>query len=130
MLFISKAWVGDPPEDLEAQLFVDADFAGCPYTLRSSNGLHFDIQGPNSSFPLSAEPSGQTVTAQSSSSAETCSMATGIRSKGDPALSMLALILGKYHRVGDGTCGGPTLHRQDKLFMDLSRLGYQDGNGP
>ena len=26
-------WIGDNPADFIAQLFCDADFAGCPYTL-------------------------------------------------------------------------------------------------
>ena len=56
------------PAELE---FVDADFVGCPYTLKSSSDCHFDIEGPNSCFPLSVGSSGHTATAQSSTSAET-----------------------------------------------------------
>ena len=47
-------WIGDDPEMLTGHLFCDADFAGCPYTLRSTSGVHADIQGPNSRFPFSA----------------------------------------------------------------------------
>ena len=47
-------WIGDPAKTLKAMLYLDADFAGCPYTLKSSSGCRFDIQGPNSCFPLSA----------------------------------------------------------------------------
>ena len=51
---IMSGWIGDPPEDLTMHLFFDADFAGCPFTLRSTSGLHLDAQGPNSRFPLSS----------------------------------------------------------------------------
>jgi len=123
-------WIGDSPEKLVAQLFVDADFAGCPYTLKSSSGCHFDIEGPNSCFPISSGSSGHTATAQSSTSAETCSLATGIRSKGDPAITILSLILGKYHTLGDAACGGSTAYSKDIMFMDHNKLGYADGSGP
>ena len=82
--FTQIGWIGDDPSRLVAQLFMDADFAGCPYTLKSSSGCHFDIEGPNSCFPLSAGSSGHTATAQSSTSAETCSLATGIRANRGP----------------------------------------------
>ena len=63
-------WIGDNPRDLTAHIFCDADFAGCPYTLRSTSGVHADIQGPNSRFPWSAGSNGQTSRAQSSTEAE------------------------------------------------------------
>ena len=37
------AWVGDSAEDLQLHLYTDADFAGCPKTLRSTTGAHFNI---------------------------------------------------------------------------------------
>ena len=98
-------WIGDNAALLGAHLLLDADFAGCPYGLKSSFGCHLDVQGPNSSFPLSAGSSGQTATAQISTSAETCAMGTGVRSKGDPSITMLSLILGPYHTPGDDMCG-------------------------
>ena len=63
-------WIGDDPSELSAHLFCDADFAGCPYTLKSTNGCHADIQGPNSRFPWSSRSNGQTSTAQSTQEAE------------------------------------------------------------
>lgn len=123
-------WIGNPAKTLKAMLYIDADFAGCPYTLKSSSGCHFDIQGPHSCFPLSAGSSGHTATAQSSTSAETCAMAAGIRSKGDPAITMLALVLGKDHTPGDPDCGGSTAHNRDMMFIDHNRAGYPDGDGP
>ena len=123
-------WIGDPARLLGIHLFLDADFAGCPYTLKSSSGCHLDVQGPNSSFPLSAGSSGQTATAQSSTSAETCAMGSGVRSKGDPSITMGSFILGKFHEPGDDMCGGSTAHNRDCMFMDHRKLGYPDGDGP
>ena len=47
-------WIGDHPSKLTLHCFCDADFAGCPYSLKSTSGHHFDIQGPNSRAALSA----------------------------------------------------------------------------
>ena len=58
-------WIGDHPSKLTAHLFCDADFAGCPYTLKSTSGCHTDIEGPNSRFPWAAATVGQTSRAQS-----------------------------------------------------------------
>ena len=41
----------DNPKDLSLHLYVDADFAGCPYTLKSTSGIHLDLEGGNSRFP-------------------------------------------------------------------------------
>ena len=57
-------------------------------------------------------------------------MASGIRSKGDPAITMLSLVLGKDHTPGDPDCGGSTAHNRDMMFIDHNRTGYPDGDGP
>eukprot|EP00969_Alexandrium_andersonii_P361728 15458193-Alexandrium_andersonii.AAC.1 len=45
-------WVGDQFEEIEPHVFVDADFAGCVESLRSTSGAHLHLLGPHSSFPL------------------------------------------------------------------------------
>ena len=50
--------------------------------------------------------------------------------KGDPAITMLALVLGKDHEPGDPDCGGSTAHNRDMMFIEHNRTGYQDGDGP
>ena len=59
-----------------------------------------------SCFPSSSGSSGHTATAGSSTSAETCAVATGIRANGDPAITIIALILGPYHELGGPDCVG------------------------
>ena len=90
-------WIGHDPSELSAHLFCDADFAGCPYTLKSTNGCHADIQGPNSRFPWSSGSNGQTSTAQSTPEAELNSLNSGLKSRGEPCLDLLGTILGQYH---------------------------------
>ena len=76
-------WIGDAPEELSVHLFCDADFAGDPYTLKSTNGLHLDIQGPNSRFPLTSQSKGQTGTAQSTPETELDAANFGMKTKGE-----------------------------------------------
>ncbi len=90
---VMAGFVGDNPADLTAHLFVDADFAGCPYTLKSSNGCHFDIQGPNSKVPIAGSCNGQTATAQSSTEAELASLSSGMKNRGDPAIVLLTVLI-------------------------------------
>ena len=82
-------WIGDEPQELSVHLFCDADFAGCPYTLRSTSGYRLDVQGPNSRFPMSSGSNQQTATAQFTPEAELASADFAMRTKGEPALSLL-----------------------------------------
>ena len=87
-------YIGDDPKDLTARLYCDADFAGCPYTLKSTSGVHAAIEGPNSRFPWAASSKGQSATAQSTPEAELASLNEGMREKGEPALALWQAILG------------------------------------
>ena len=91
-------YVGDDPGEITLHLACDSDFAGCPYTLRSTSGIHGDVQGPNTRFPWTAGSNQQTSTAQSSTEAELVSLANGITQNGDPALKIWKLILSKYSK--------------------------------
>ena len=48
-------WIGDEFHDLQAQMFSDADFAGCEATMRSTTGLHTRLVGCKSNFPISGQ---------------------------------------------------------------------------
>ena len=91
-------WIGDDVSKLTAHMFMDADFAGDPFTRRSTSGRRFDIQGPNSRFPISCASKVQASTAQSSTEAEIVSMCMGMKETAEPALTMLNVILGHFHR--------------------------------
>jgi len=91
-------WMGDNPDELTPHLFCDADFAGCPYTLKSTTGGHMDLQGPNSRFPWSAGSNQQTSTAQSTPEAELNSLNAGMRLRGEPAIDIWGVLLKRYHQ--------------------------------
>ena len=97
-------FIADDPKDLNIHLACDSDFAGCPYTLRSTSGHHLDIQGPNTRMALSAGSNQQTATAQSSTEAELVSLAHGIKEKGGPAISYL-LTITRMIKIGSWLLG-------------------------
>ena len=45
-------WIGDDTKNLAPHDYCDANFAGCPRTLRSTSGIQQQLEGPNSCFPL------------------------------------------------------------------------------
>ena len=96
-------YVGDHPRVLTARLYCDADFAGCPYTLKSTSGVHAAIEGPNTRFPWAASSKGQSAIAQSTPEAELASLNEGMREKGESALSIWQAILWRFHAEEDSS---------------------------
>ena len=113
-------WIGDYPDSLSVHLFVDADFAGCPFTLRSTSGLHLDVQGPNSRFPLSSGSNQQTALAQSTPEAEIASADFAMKCKGEATVSILQKLLERYHR--SEVHGEKSLRRPHDQPGDVWRL--------
>ena len=64
------AWVGDEISELGPHLYADADFAGCPRTLRSTSGYHLAIEGPWISLPQTGASARQTALSNSTPEAE------------------------------------------------------------
>ena len=48
-----------PGESIDINLYTDADFAGCPRTQRSTTGIHLQLEGKITRFPLSGVSKGQ-----------------------------------------------------------------------
>ena len=96
-------WIGDRIIDLTLHPFCDADFAGCPYTLRSTSGHHVDIQGPSSRFPWAASSTRQTSSAHSTPEAEMSAASSGLFNKGEPAIEIWSRLLGPYHDGRDSS---------------------------
>ncbi len=63
-------WVGDPIESIGPQLYADADFAGCPRTLRSTTGYHLVIEGPWTNFAQTAASKIQSALSNTTPEAE------------------------------------------------------------
>lgn len=62
--------VEDNVERLGPHLYADADFAGCPRTLRSTSGYHLAIEGPWTSLPQTGASARQTALSNSTPEAE------------------------------------------------------------
>ena len=104
-------FIGDHPRDLTLHLYVDADFAGCPYSLRSTSGAHTCVQGPNSRFAWGAGSNQQTSRAQSTPEAELASMNEGMKKRGEQALTIWQTLLEQYHE--DGWTASIALHEDN-----------------
>ena len=63
-------WVGDQLHEVQPHVYADADFAGCPRTLRSTSGAQMQIEGANTRFPLFARSVRQQAVAHSIPDAE------------------------------------------------------------
>ena len=81
-------WVSDSFENLQIQLYSDADFAGCLDTSRSTNGVFFALVGPDTFFPLSATSKRQTCVSHSTPEAEIVAADHGVRVEALPAIAL------------------------------------------
>jgi hypothetical protein len=88
--------VGDAMDDLVLGLYADADFAGCPITLRSTSGVFLRVEGANTSFPLAGMSKKQTCVSHSTPEAEIVAADLATRSQGLPALCLWETILDRY----------------------------------
>ena len=71
-------WVAqDEHEKVEPVLFTDADFAGCSDTMRSTSGVHVDLAGPWSRFPVIGVSKKQTAMSHSTPEAEIVALSPG-----------------------------------------------------
>ena len=59
-----------PAPEAQPHVYADADFSGCPRTLRSTSGAQIHIEGSNTHFPSLARSIRQQATAYSTPNAE------------------------------------------------------------
>ena len=81
-------WVGDKLDKCQPHLYVDADFAGCTETQRSTSGLHFVCMGPNTNFPITGVSKRQGCVSHSTPEAEIVATAFALRMVGIPSLQL------------------------------------------
>ena len=79
---VSYGWIGDDPTELTARRSAGANFAGCPYTLETTNCCHFDKQGPNSRFPIATSCASHINITQSSTESEVASLSAAMKNRG------------------------------------------------
>ena len=85
----------DPPDKLELQLWVDADFSGETDDAKSTSGAFLALIGPNTFFPLMWASKKQTSTSRSTTEAEVVSLAQALFAEAIPTLDLWDLILGR-----------------------------------
>ena len=101
-------WIASDAKDLGVHLFTDADLAGCPYTMRSTTGIHICLGNQYSQFPILAVSKRQGSTAVSTPEAELLAGNHGLRYELVPLLDVCDLILDKNHRA---------IHHEDNSAM-------------
>ena len=122
---VTLGYIGedDDMKDLSLHLYCDADFAGDPYTLKSTSGSHMAVEGPNSRFPYAASAEGQTSRAHSSTEAEVSSLDKGMRDKGDPSFTLWNVLLRQYHGNDPGFTAMVHLHEDNTTAIICARTG-------
>ena len=85
--------VNDAPEELELQLYVDADFAGEKSDARSTSGGFLVLRGDATFFPLAWVSKRQTSTSRSTTESEVISLAYSLYQEGLPSLQLWELLL-------------------------------------
>jgi len=87
------AWVGDAIDKLELHLFADADLASDPEDHVSTSGVHLEISGPDTKFPLQDQSKKQTAVSHSTPEAEIVAIDHALRTVGLPALQLWDVLL-------------------------------------
>lgn len=79
-------WIGDPPEELYIEMFVDADFCGNDEDCNSTSGGWIQLSGQNVQFPLAWLSKKQGAVARSVTGAETAALSYVLYDEGLPML--------------------------------------------
>ena len=93
---------------IDLQLYTDADFAGCPRTQRSTTGIHLELAGDTTKFPLAGVSKTQTAMAVSTPEAELNAGNAGLIYEMIPAEDVCDLFLRRSYK---------SLHQEDNQAM-------------
>jgi hypothetical protein len=109
------AWVGDTVDKLGPHLYADADFAGCPRTLRSTSGYHLAIEGPWTSMPQTGASARQTALSNSTPEAEFAACHLAHKKAYLPSLDLYDKLLPEgYHKV---------VHEDNQAMIQIAHTG-------
>ena len=89
------SWAGDSTDDIHLSLYTDADFASDVKASLSTTGASLKIEGPNTSFVLSALSKKQTAVCHSSTESEIVAADTSIRTVGIPTMILIDFVLNR-----------------------------------
>lgn len=108
-------WMGDDASELGPHLYVDAHFAGCPRTLRSTTGYHLAVEGPWSSMPQIGASARQTALSNSAPEAEFAACHLAHKKAFIPALDLYDKLLPNgYHKV---------VHEDSQAMIQIAHTG-------
>ncbi len=93
------SWMGDEPDGLRLQIFVDADHASDVRTQRSTSGVVSLLVGNNTRFMLGASSRRQTAVPHSTPEAEIVAADAGLRTEALPALPLWEILLKREVRA-------------------------------
>ena len=86
-------FVGNQLSEVMPHTYADADFAGCPRTLRSTSGAQIQIEGSHTRFPIMARSIRQSAVANSTPDAELAALAMAFRAMTIPAIDLWEVLL-------------------------------------
>jgi len=92
-------WIGDDKSKLQPHSYSDADFAGCPRTLKSTTGIQQHIEGPHSCHPTGASSKRQPCVNDSTPAAELTALHQCVKQMMIPAIDLWELVLPKVDGV-------------------------------
>ena len=102
-------------QGLGPHLYADADFAGCPRTLRSTSGYHLAIEGPWTSLPQTGASARQTALSNSTPEAEFAACHLAHKKAFLPALDLYDRLLPKgYHKI---------VHEDNQAMIQIAHTG-------
>ncbi len=93
------SWMGDEPDGLRIQIFVDADHASDVRTQRSTSGVGSLLVGNNTRFMLGASSRRQAAVSHSTPEAEIVAADAGLRTEALPALPLWEILLKREVRA-------------------------------
>ena len=94
-------FVGQEEHEVNPVLYTDADFAGDPETMRSTSGVHLDVSGIATKFPIIGISKKQTAVSHSTPEAEIVAGAFGLRTEGIPAAQLMDVLSKSRQNLAD-----------------------------
>ena len=120
--------MGDKADAVQPHVYVDADFAGCPETQRSTSGIHLNLEGPLTRFPLIAKSNKQSCISCSTPEAEIIAAFTGHRTVLLPSFDVWDVFLPKGYRATIHEDNQPTkriIEKQQNKYLKTSLSNLQ-----
>ena len=108
-------WVADEALQLRPHVYADADLAGCADTQRSTTGIHANLQGPTSCFPICGVSKRQGCVSSSTPEAEMVAGHHAYNKIVVPQMDLWSNVLGPHVRG--------VFHEDNEAMIQVIRTG-------